>query len=200
MPPKRVNAPRQRRPIPPPPPQTTWGSAIPALAIAGVFYMLQLMFTWLIFFGPLFVGLVCKVATDSTIAGVVCTVAAGAASVAAAAAAIEAFGLIMAEVIGFVAWGAVFLYIFVRNRRLLTDNFLWMGASLIWSEVLFINSLPALPVTIYRMYRVQIKKDKEKMKKYREERAAAEFQERREQAAELAQFRMAMDEIPEGSA
>src|SRR3989344_216103 len=68
------------------------------------------------------------------------------------------------------------------------ENALWFGASLLVSEVPFVGSIPALTIVMWRMHHVQIKIEKEALKKWKKENADAQLQERRQQIAEQAQM------------
>ena len=72
-------------------------------------------------------------------------------------------------------------------------NGLWFIGSLLISEIPIFGSIPAITVSVWRMYSVQIKKERAELKKYQEERAAIELQERRQQAAYLMQMQAAQE-------
>lgn len=173
-----------------PPEVMTWPKAAPVLIVAVIFDAVRFMFTWLIFFGPAFVGLICGVATGSATVGAVCTVGAGAASLMGAAA-VEAFGIMMAMATGFAGWLVVLIILFISNGRIFKENALWFGASLLMSEVPFLNSLPALTFTMWKMHRTQIRVEKAALKKFNEEHAAEQQREQNQQAAQMMQLQAA---------
>jgi hypothetical protein len=180
----------QKRNNTPPPEVMTWGKATPVLVVAAVFDALGFMFDWFIFFGPAFAALYCTIKIGDTIgttaAGAVCTLGAGVAGVFGAELSAP-FGMVMAMIISFAGWLAVLIILLVFNGRIFKENALWFGASLILTEIPFVGSLPFLTATVWKMYRTQIRIEKEAHAKWKKENADAELQERQRQNVQLMQ-------------
>ena len=175
-----------------PPKRMTWGKALPILALALVFDALRFMFEQFWFFGPALLGF----ATDAALGGGVigkagAVVAAGLAGFFGSGA-FEVFGLVMAIAIGLAGWMTVCLVIILTNARLIKEHAgstLWLMGSLFVSEVPLLGTLPALTVTMARLYSAQIKRDREAKRTY-EKQAASSKQAalRRSQNAQLRTF------------
>lgn len=195
-----------RRNNKPPPKTMTWAKASPVLAVCVVFDALRIFFEQFWFFGPALAAGVCTIIAE----GVVKTVTFGLLGTKTAAAAcatgagvlgyfgavpIAAFGVIMAMAVGLMGWLAIGLMLIVSNARIFEENAghaLWFAGSLLISEVPIVGTIPALTIIVWRMYRTQIKKETEALRKYESEQAAALAEERGEQqrqAAELMQAR-----------
>lgn len=178
-----------------PPKTMTWAKASPILAVCALFDALRIFFEQFWFFGPALAVGICTVIVN----GVVETVTFGLLGAGTAAAActagggvlgyfgagpIEAFGVIMAMAVGLMGWLAVGLLLIFFNARIFEENAghaLWFAGSLLVSEVPIVGTIPALTVIVWRMYRVQIKKEAEALQKYEREQAAALAAERAEQ-------------------
>jgi len=187
-----------------PPDAMTWMKALPILAIAGIFDALRGFFEMFWFFGPALGAVICTAAGNNILGTTMATVggkavASGCAAAAGAAgyfgsAAFVALGSVMAIAVGLAGWLAVGLILILFNGRIFKANeyhTLWFVFSLLLSEVPVIGSFPALIVIVWRMYRTQIKKDEEVMKKYQKETEMALFQERNQKIAEFMQARNA---------
>lgn len=177
----------------------TWKKASPVLIVAGIFDAVRLMFEMFWFFGPALTALYCTVKASDVVGALggltafVCSAGATAAGVAGAPA-IEAFGVVMAMATGFMGWLVIGGWVVMTNSRIFKENAgnaVWFGASLLISEVPIIGSLPAISVAVWRLYHVQIKKDRADLKKYKEDQAAEELKERQQQAAEFIQTQQA---------
>lgn len=177
----------------------TWGKASPVLVISVVFDAVRFMFTWFIFFGPALTSLYCTIKGSSTAVGsffgtaaveTACGVGVIAAGVVGAGA-IETFGIVMAMVTGFAGWFAILIIFLIFNARIFKGNALWFGGSLLLSEIPFINSLPALTVTVWKMYHTQIRIEKAERGKWEKENAAAQAQERQWQELQLQHYQAA---------
>ena len=188
-----------------PPPTMTWAKALPVLVIAFIFYALQFLFEQFWFFGPALAGVYCTAKVGGALSkwtiGLLGTKTAAAACGASAtlvgyvgAPVIGVFGAIMAMAVGLFGWLTVGLILLTTNGRIFKENAghaLWFVAGLAISEVPIIGSIPGtLGITI-KMYHAQIKKEKAALKKYNEERAAEQLQERERRIAEFAQERAA---------
>ena len=178
-----------------PPPVMTWGKASLVLAFAVVFDALRMMFEMFWFFGPALAALACTAGVNSALGTSVaaitgkitaagCSLAAGAAGFVGAPV-IAAFGVIMAMATGFAGWLVVGAIIMWTNKRIMKANAghaLWFVGSLLISEIPIVGTFPALTGVTWKMYSTQIKKDKEALKKYKEEQAAEQLKERQQQA------------------
>jgi hypothetical protein len=180
----------------------TWGRAAPVLALCFVFDALRFIFEMFWFFGPALAAFACTLGVNSTIGTTVASVAGklvGAACGAAATAGgilgaevIAPFGIVMAMAVGFAGWIAIGLITLMTNARMLQEermNILWFMGSLATSEVPFIGALPALTITMVRLYHAQIKKEKAVLKKHLKQQAAEQVRDRQQQAAQLAEAR-----------
>jgi len=182
----------------------TWGKATPLFVIAVIFDALRFMCEQLWLFGPALSALYCTVKVSdvvgTTLGGFLCTTAAGTVGFVSAPA-LEALGIVMAIAVGLFGWLTIGLLLIMTNARIFKENAantVWFMVSLLISEVPLVGSVPALTGTLWRMYSVQIKKDREAFKKYEGEQAAEQLQERRQQAAQLMQAQAAefsQDEI-----
>ncbi len=177
-----------------PPPVMTWPKAMPILVVAAIFDLVRIFFEFFWFFGPALTAAYCTVkvsgAIGTTAGGWLCGAAA---TVAAAAgfAVIEVFGTVMAMAVGLLGWMAVGIFLIRSNPRIFKENanaFLMFAGSLLISEIPIIGTIPAPTIVLWRLYRMQIYKDKKALQKYEEEQTAAQAQERRRQAAEFNQI------------
>ena len=178
---------------PAPPEAMTWNKAIPVIVVAGVFDALGLLFEGLVFFGPALVGVYCATTVGGVwVIGKLLTAGCAAGAIAAGTAASVAligFGEIMALAIGLVGWLAVGLILVMTNRRIFKKNTLWFVGSLLMTEMPVLGSLPFVSFIVWRMYSRQIQAEEAAMKKWKEEQAARQTQERNTQvrAAQMAQ-------------
>lgn len=185
--------PSRRNSKPAPPEAMTWPKATPILAIAIIFDALRFISEQLWFFGPAFAAVYCTAkastaagggAVATKVSGLLCGYTASAIG-SLGSPFFATFGIVLAMALGLMGWLIIVFWILATNTRLLEENILWFGGSLVLSEVPILGALPALTVTVARMYRTQIKSDKEALKKYAAEHAAEELQERRQRAADL---------------
>ena len=176
-----------------PPEAMTWAKAAPVIAVSALFDALRFACAQMWFFGPAFAALYCTAKVSGTVgttaAGFLCTT--GAATVGALASpAFATFGFISAMAVGLIGWLTLGLILTLSNSRIFTehpDHTLWLAGGFMVSEIPIIGSVPALSFTVVKMYRAQIKNDKETLKKYQSEHAAAQLQERQQRAAEFMQ-------------
>jgi hypothetical protein len=180
----------QKRSSQEPPPVMTWGKAVPVLAVAVIFDALRLMCEWLWVFGPALAGLYCVAQVgDTAVVGGLLATACTAGAAATGVVGVEVLmplGVVLAMGVGLLGWLTVGLILLMTNGRIFKENAMVFAASLLVSEVPLINSLPALTGIIWRMYHVQIRTEKEDLKRYQEQRAAEDLQEQRRQAAAAA--------------
>lgn len=172
----------------PPPEVMTWGKATPALVISGIFDALRLMFVGFIFFGPAMAGLYCDYKVSDWVGSALGLTKAACASGAVAlgffgAPALMAFGTIMAMATGFAGWLVVGGWLMITNSRIFKENALWFVGSLLFSEVPFIGAIPAITVSVWKMYSNQIKLEKVAFAKWKKEQSATQLQEQRQQVA-----------------
>lgn len=176
----------QNRSRPEPPEPMTWGRALPVLAVAVVFDALRFMFEMFWFFGPAIAGFICTATASGTVGTTVAGIACGAGATAVGVLAvgpIQVLGVVMAMATGLAGWLTVGLLLLVTNARIFKENALWFAGSLLVSEVPVVGSIPAITLVLWRMYHVQIRKEKADAKAYAEERTALALQERQRQAS-----------------
>lgn len=183
----------------------TWGKALPVLIAAGIFDLTRLFFEFFWFLGPALAAAYCTAKASGVLstmtfgllgtktAAIVCTAAAGFGG-AAAVEVVAPFGVVMSMAVGLIGFLVLGLWIVMSNSRLFKEN----AASLYWfvgsfgiSELPLIGSIPAFTITLWRLYKAQIQKEGDELKKYRKEEEALQLQERRQQAAQLMQARNA---------
>lgn len=178
-----------------PPEVMTWGKAVPVLVVAAVFDAIGLLCQMLWFFGPAFAGLICTATASSyvgePIAGAVCGTSAVAAGIAANAV-LMPLGVILGMAVGLFGWLTIGLWLMVSNKRIFKENALWFAGSLLMEEIPLVGALPALTLTVWKMYRTQIRVEKEEFRTFQKEQATQELIERRRQEAVLAQQARAM--------
>ena len=189
----------------------TWMKASPVLAVAGIFDLIRMFFEQFWFFGPALTAAYCTSTVNDVVGTTIAAatgkvVALGCGAVAGAAGyfgspVFTLIGVIMAMAFGLIGWLTIGLILIIANGRIFKANeyhTLWFAFSLLVSEVPIIGTLPGLSGITWKMYKTQIKKDEELMKKYEKETREAMIQERNQQAAYLMQYQaaqLAQDEI-----
>lgn len=176
----------------------TWMGASPVLIVCFIFDALRFLFEQFWLLGPALAGIYCATQTsDIAVIGELltkgCLVGASALGYFGGPA-LVVFGTVMAMAVGLFGWLTVGLMLLMTNARIFKQHpshSLWLVISLLISEIPLIGSIPALTITVGKMYHTQIKTDKEALKKHRDANAAAQLQERQQQAAELMQARVA---------
>ena len=178
-----------------PPKVMTWRKALPILVVAAIFDVLRLMFEWFWFFGPALAAVYCTLKASSAVGSLgglttlVCGLAAGTAG-AFGAAGIETFGVIMAMATGLVGWMVIGLFLISTNPRIFKTNksaFIVFASSLVVSEIPIVGSVPAITAVLWRLYRMQIHKDMQALRKYEEEQASARLAQRQNEEGERMQ-------------
>jgi len=181
----------------------TWTKATPVLVVCAIFDALRFMCEMFWFFGPALAAAYCAAHVGDTLAswtfGLLGTktaaIACSATAAALGAAAVEItapLGVILAIAVGLVGWLTIGLWIVMTNSRILKENegnAIWFVASLLISEIPIVDVFPALTVTVWRMYRVQIRKEKKALQEYEKKHADEQRQEHNQQTAELMQAR-----------
>lgn len=193
---------RTRKTSSAPPQAMTWGKAAPVLAVSLIFDALRFMFEQFWFFGPALAALFCSAKISGAIGTVWGAVPAvcGAGAVAvgiAGAPEIEMFGTILAMAIGLLGWLTIGAWLLLTNARIFEANataMLWFVGGLFVSEVPIVGSVPAITITLWRMYHVQIKKDAEALKKYTQQDVEERQREQNRQVSEFAWQRNAQME------
>lgn len=176
-----------------PPKVMTWKKASLVLAVAVIFDSLRFLFEQFWFFGPALAGVYCVDKTSGVIGTVMGSVVCGAgASVVGyfGAPAIIAFGVVMAMAVGFMGFLVLGLMILMTNASIFKVNAagsLWFIGGFGASIIPFVGTIPTFSIVLWRLYKTQIKKDKEVLKKYKAEQAALQKQEREQRNAELMQ-------------
>lgn len=183
-----------------PPSVMTWMKAAPVLVVAGIFDAARCFFLSFWFFGPALAAMYCTsklnslIETNIAVTGgkIVATacVSGAAAGGAVSAPALIAFGTIMAISVGFAGWFIVTFFIAATNSRALGEN----PFAVLW---LFEGLGASVFIMAWGIYRTQIKKEKEMMKKYQKETAVARQQEQNQQTAYLMQAQAAQMEQAE---
>lgn len=185
----------QKRNNTPPPEVMTWGDAKVVFAIAIVFDLLRAFFNMFWFFGPALFAVYCTQVAEkwvSSLAGLTgATCGLGAAVAGAAISSITIpFGVVMAMAFGLLGFLALFVVILTSNPRLFKSNVTagaWFGASFLGSELPLIDALPMFTVTLWRLYKTQIRVEEEAYKAWEKEQTDAQRQEREQQTAQLMQ-------------
>ncbi|HCG99655.1 MAG TPA: hypothetical protein DE036_07670 [Actinobacteria bacterium] len=193
MPPKRNN------PGPPPPVMTLKG-ALPILVAAGIFDLARLFFTMFWFFGPALAAIYCTYTASDVVGSLWGLTAAVCVGVAVKAGALVSavtipFSVVMADAVALFGFLVLALWILLRNARLLkivASGMLYLGASFGVGAIPLVGGLiPAFTLTLWKLYRRQIKLEKAAYAKWEKENAAAQQQERNQrmtQATQQAQF------------
>jgi len=180
MPPKRNSS--------NPPKVMTWPKAAPILVIAAIFDLVRIFFEFFWFFGPALTAAYCTLkvsgAAGTTVGGFLCGAAATVAGVAGFAA-IEVFGIVMAMAVGLLGWMTIGIFLLRSNPRIFKENadaFLMFAGSLLVSEIPIIGTIPAPTFVLWRLYRMQIHKDKKALQKFEEEQAGSQIQQQQQVA------------------
>lgn len=184
-----------------PPEVMTWMRAVPVLAVSVVFDVLRFLCGMLWFFGPVLAIAWCtdkaSAVVGTAIGGSFCT-AAGAAAGIAVSPVLGAFGVVAAAAVGLFGWMTVGLIIICTNAHIIKEHAghsLWFVSSLLVSEIPLIGSVPALTVTVAKLYRTQIRNDAEVLAAYEKAHGAMRLQEERERRSFLLmQATMAQEE------
>jgi hypothetical protein len=178
----------------------TWGGATPVIAVAGIFDLLRMFFEMFWFFGPAIAGLYCTSKASDLVGnlwGLTATLCAGVAGAAGAAVSEVTipFGTIMAMAVGLLGFLTLGLWILMKNARIFKANAtgaLWFIGSLGVSEIPIIGTIPAFSITLWKLYKTQIRIEGAARKKWEKEHAqeaAMQVRQRQQQAAQLMQAR-----------
>ena len=178
-----------------PPPVMTWTRASPIMVTAGIFDLLRMFFEQFWFFGPALAAAYCTSVVNDVVGTSIADtagklVALGCGTVSGAAGyfgspVFIALGVIMAIAVGLLGWMTIGLILVMINARIFKENesnAVWFAASLLISETPIIGTIPGLTGILWKMYREQIKRDKENIKKYLAEQAALDMQEQQQAA------------------
>lgn len=170
-----------------PPPVMTWGKASLVLLLAVFFDIARAFFQFFWLFGPALAAAICSYwSGGSLISTVGCSVAASGAGVLGAGP-LAAFGVMMSMAVGFAGFLVLGITILFSNPRLLQEKSgaLWLAGSFALGEIPFIGAIPSFTLTLIRLYRAQIRSDKEKLKKFQEETRAQQVRTQQLQLARL---------------
>lgn len=183
-----------------PPKVMTWPKAImPVLIVAGVFDLLRAFFNLFWFFGPAIAALYCSSTVSDMIGSVwgltkvACDMAAVAAGVYFSPV-IASFGVIMADAVALLGFLLLTALVFGTNARILKTvqtAMMQIGASFGIAALPFIGAIPTFTITLYKLYRRQIKLEKAAYKKWEKAQAAEKNRNREQEAAEIIQARNA---------
>lgn len=180
----------QKRTDETPPETMTWAKTSPVLVAALIFDAIRLMFEWFWFFGPAFATLYCTAkASDyvgTAVGGLLCATA-GTAGGVIGAPMIVPFGVVMATATGLFGWLTIGLWLKMRNPRIFRENTLWFVVSLAVSETPIVGSIPALTLTLWKMFSNQIRIERVALKKWEADITGEALQRRQRQAQALAQ-------------
>jgi hypothetical protein len=187
----------------------TWLRALPVLAVAGAFDLLRLIFEQFWLFGPALAGTAAGAWLSQYVgdflAGIAGAITAGASGFFLFAA-FETFGIVMAIAVGFAGWLAIAIILSVFNHRIFKVDggaVLSMLFGLLITEAPILGSIPCITIVTWRLYRIQIRKDKEAHKRWQAQVAQARQEDRAESAAHLARENQAREaqrrEIPEAA-
>jgi hypothetical protein len=196
-----------------PPPRMTWGKALPALVIAGIFDALRCFFNLFWLFGPALLGTAAAYGASQyggTWAGSVIGAATAGVTGYFGSPLFVMFGSVMAIAVGILGWLTVGLFLAFINMRIYkaaTTNLVVSLTGLGVSIIPIVGSLPALSATVFKMYYSQIKSDKAAFKAWQIEqesfrRELARQIDALEKARALADERrraLSEEEIPEGA-
>lgn len=156
---------------------TTWGDATPVLVVAVVFDLLRIVCTWLWVFAP---GILAVYCVEKIHSALLCGTA-GTVVGAAAAGPLMAVGALLSTAVGLMGWIFVALVLFLRSPKVFERSLMQLGLAFILSEVPLLSSIPSLTIAIWRLFRGQIKEDKEALQAYNKKHAA-ELAKQRQQA------------------
>ena len=174
------------------PPVMTWKGALPILVAAGVFDLARLFFTMFWFFGPALAAAYCTSKASDVVGSLWGLTAAVCIGVAVKAGALISaftipFSVVMADSVALFGFLVLSLWILLRNARLLkvvTSGMLQLGASFGVGAIPLVGGLiPAFTITLWKLYRRQIKLEKAAYAKWEKENAAGEQQERNQRMA-----------------
>lgn len=175
------------------PPVMTWAKAAPVLITAGIFDALRFFFNQFWFFAPALIGTAVG-ATASAYVGTWIGSAVGAVTGGAVgylgSPVFIIMGSVMAMATALLGWltvGMLLAFINLRVFKAAAGNVLWSVGGLGVSLIPLVGSVPALTVTIARMYYLQIKADKASLKAWKAEQEAY----KRELARQMALLEMA---------
>lgn len=177
-----------------PPPTMTWGKASPVIALAVVFDLVRIFFLGFVFFGPAMLAAACTYETTGAVstltvgllgtktAALGCTagvtggvVAANFFTAGGVTLALSYFGQVMGMSIAIMAWFTLAVIIILTNRRLIADNVKALLPTLIGfgiTQIPFIDFLPAITGTTWRLYHVQITTERATLETWKKEQAA----------------------------
>jgi hypothetical protein len=178
-----------------PPDTMTWSRAAPMLVVSGILDFIRICFEWLGFLAPILAGVLAVSALDSSawtswLPGFAKDLAGLSAAALAAAAfpVLEALGIILSMATGFFSWLAIGIWLAFSNRRIFKANafnLLWFVAGLGVDEIPFVSGfVPGLTLTLWNMYRTQIKKEKAALRAWEAENQARLEAARDEEVAE----------------
>ena len=208
-----------------PPHTMTWGRALPMLVLCGVFDGVRAFFSLFWFFGPAIAALYCTSSVNSVagtsvaesagkVTGALCTTAAVKAG-AVLSPALVTFGIIMAMAVGLLGWMTVYVRLLTHNPKIFKvggGSVLTLLLGLCLAELPFLSALPSLTLSVGRLYRAQIKREKAELKEWEQEQAALQQQQSGQQIAYRRAYQERMvseatyaeqltdEEIPEGAA
>ncbi len=180
----------------------TWGKASPVLVVAVIFDLARNFFEWFWLFGPALFAVGCTAGMNSYIGTTITQLSGKAVAVGCMALAgvagyfgvevTEGFGIMMAAFVGFTGFLTLLLLISMTNSRLFKVNprgmFSFVGSFGV-CEVPFVGAIPAFSISLYLLYRRQIKIEKAALKAWKKEQEENKQNERAGQITEFIQMR-----------
>lgn len=169
----------------PEPPVMTWGKALPVLAVLALFDAMRFVFEWFALFGPVLAGTAAAGWLSQYLWGPLATAIGAGVAIGTGAfgsEVYEAFGLILAIMVGLMGWLAFFTILLVVNWRIFKVNpfaLISLVAGFLISETPFLGSIPAISGTAWRLYRTQIKTERAAHKAWQARKEA--FERRRQE-------------------
>jgi len=174
------------------PPRMTWVKAAPILGVCALFDLLRLIFEWFVIFGPALTITVVGAAFSKFLwdwlAGLLGALIGGAAGFVGAAF-FMVIGVFMAMAVGFAGWLFFGMALLISNRRIFkTDRWLIIKiiVGLAVAEIPFIGGIPTISIVGWRLYRVQIRKERAAHAAWQARKQEAEMAERAETQAFVA--------------
>ncbi|MBI4093759.1 hypothetical protein HY417_02245 [Candidatus Kaiserbacteria bacterium] len=175
----------------------TWKKASLVLVVAGIFDLVRAFFNMFWFFGPALGAWYCTSVASGWVGSLWGLTAAACAGVAVKAGIVASvitvpFGVVMADataLFGYLTLGMLVLWTNMRILKTIKNGVLKFSASAGVSAIPIISALPLFTFTLWRLYRTQIRLEKEAFKKWEKENAATQLQQRNQQAAYIAQIR-----------
>lgn len=182
----------------PEPKVMTWPKAAPVLVAGAVCDAARAFFSLFWLFGPALAAVACTYKAADVLGvssggvtgyviGGVCTAAAAVLGTAAVGP-IEFAGIMLSMATGLIGFMSIGLWIIMTNARIFKANeagALWFVGGFALSEVPLLGALPSFTGSLIKLYRTQIRVEKEAHKKWQKENEALMAQERQQQILQI---------------